>query len=244
MAKKRVSVAMATYNGERYIETQLKSILVNLDVNDEVIISDDGSHDDTINIIKSLNDDRVTVIAGPQKGIMKNFENAIRHTNGKYIFLSDQDDIWESDKVNKILPLFGHGNVKVIVHDAEIINEDGNLIYDSFFKYRKSKNGVIRNIIKNSFLGCTMSFTSDMKEKIVPIPTTRYIKDQWHDQWIGLICNHYGRAYFLKEKLSRYRRHGKNNSSFQRSPILIMIRNRILITLYFGKRVMKHRGTK
>ena len=75
---KKVSVAMATYNGEKYIEEQVRTILQNLGENDELIISDDGSNDNTIDIIKSFKDTRIKLIKGPRKGLKQNFNNAIK----------------------------------------------------------------------------------------------------------------------------------------------------------------------
>ena len=85
--REKISVAMATYNGEQYIEEQLKSVLKQLNDNDEIIISDDGSTDSTMNIIDGIGDCRIKVFKGPGKGVKKNFENAIRQCKGKYIFL-------------------------------------------------------------------------------------------------------------------------------------------------------------
>ena len=87
-----ISVAMTSFNGEKHIKRQIDSILANLDTSDELVISDDGSTDRTIEIIQSLHDNRIVLVYGPKKGINKNFENAIYHCKGDYIFLSDQDD--------------------------------------------------------------------------------------------------------------------------------------------------------
>ena len=108
----KVSVCLATYNGEKYIYDQLISILKQINKNDEVIISDDCSSDSTISIIKSLNDKRIRIfhherIACGYKGTMKtcylvgkNAENALQHARGEYIFLADQDDVWHKNKVS------------------------------------------------------------------------------------------------------------------------------------------------
>ena len=87
--KEKVSVAMATYNGEKYIKEQIETILNNLDDKDELVISDDGSSDMTIEIINKINDKRIKLLEGPRKGLKKNFENAIKNTTGDVIFLSE-----------------------------------------------------------------------------------------------------------------------------------------------------------
>lgn len=86
--KEKISVAMATYNGEKYIEEQINTILNNLQENDELIISDDGSTDRTVDIIRKVNDHRIKLIEGPRKGLKRNFANAIANTNRRlYIFI-------------------------------------------------------------------------------------------------------------------------------------------------------------
>ena len=98
----KISVCIATYNGERYIREQLDSILSQLSLDDEVIISDDGSKDSTIEIISSYLDSRIKVFKNNGKhGYVGNFENALNHSSGDFIFLSDQDDIWELQKIEK-----------------------------------------------------------------------------------------------------------------------------------------------
>ena len=93
-----ISVCIATYNGEKYIKEQLLSILPQLGKKDEVIISDDHSTDNTLDIVKGLNDNRIKIVMNNrEKGYTSNFENALSYAIGDYIFLSDQDDIWMSN---------------------------------------------------------------------------------------------------------------------------------------------------
>ena len=121
----KISVCLATYNGEKYIKEQLDSILPQLSANDEIIISDDNSTDDTINIIRSLNDERIKIYVNKTKGIVKNFENALNNASGDIIFLSDQDDVWKNDKVKKILSAFSSDNsLTFVFSNAEIIDEN------------------------------------------------------------------------------------------------------------------------
>lgn len=226
--REKVSVAMATYNGEKYIKEQIESILINLQKGDELIISDDGSIDNTIKIIKEYakNDDRIKLISGPGKGVKQNFANAIKNTKGKYIFLSDQDDIWQKNKVEKVLKYLEKENCTLVVHDAEIFNDkDNTIISNSFFAYRKSGCGVIKNIYKNTYIGCCMAFDSKIIRDILPIPDNI----EMHDQWIGIINDFkYSKSIFINDKLIRYRRHLNNTSKMQHYGFKKMIKNRII----------------
>lgn len=201
-------MAMATYNGEKYIEEQIKTVLKNLSEDDELIISDDGSTDKTLDIVKGFEDSRIKTVLGPKAGVKKNFENAIRHCIGKYIFLCDQDDIWMDGKVARVLKEFNSPKVKAVVHNCTLINDNGGKLLDSYFDYRKSGPGRFKNFMKNSYMGCCMAFDSSIKEKILPIPDDI----EMHDQWIGLIAEKCGKSVFIDEKLILYRRHEDNAS--------------------------------
>ena len=228
MKDNSISVAMATYNGEKYITKQIDSILNNLNNNDEIIISDDGSTDNTINIIKSYNDKRIKLFNGPKQGLIKNFENAISHCNNNYIFLSDQDDIWASNKKEEILKTFKKTNSDLIIHDCTVFDSDTNqILINSFFEFRNSKKGIIKNIIKNSYIGCCMAFDKKIKDIILPFPNNIPM----HDQWIGLMAEKKGNVYFLNKKLIKYRRHNDNKTDLKHQNIFIMLRNRINIIL-------------
>ena len=97
-----VSVALAAYNGEKYIKEQLSSILEQLSEDDEIVVSLDPSTDGTKEAILSLNDSRIKIVDGEGKGLIKNFENAIKNCKNDLIFLCDQDDIWLPDKVERV----------------------------------------------------------------------------------------------------------------------------------------------
>ena len=99
-----ISVGLASYNGERYIREQVDSIIAQLDSIDELVISDDGSTDGTLDILASYNDPRIHVYHNEENhGVNGNFENALKHSQGDYIFLSDQDDVWLPGKVEACL---------------------------------------------------------------------------------------------------------------------------------------------
>lgn len=221
--RKKISVAMATYNGEKYVREQLESVLANLNEYDEIIISDDNSTDSTVSIIKQLNDNRIKIYKGPELGVKQNFANAIKYCTGDYIFLADQDDVWVNEKVNTIIGYFEKENVDVIQHDCYIVNSELEEIHSSYFKFRKCKNGIIKNIIKGSYLGCCMVFKKELKKEILPIPNNI----DMHDQWIGLIGEIKGKVLFVNEKLIKYRRHEQTVSDcFMHHKLNVMINDR------------------
>lgn len=222
----RISVAMTTYNGEAFIREQLDSILLNLTEEDEIVISDDGSLDDTRHIVEEYKKEHgnIRLVDGPGQGVIANFEHAIGMCKGEYIFLADQDDVWKPDKVEKVLGAFGKHDYHLVIHDAEVVNEDlSSVIMDSFFAHRSSKPGVIANLVKNRYMGCCMAFRRDLTESILPIPRNIPM----HDQWIGLVSDRiYGKSCFLQEKLLLYRRHEHAVSDFEHNSVGVMIRNR------------------
>ena len=239
MEKCRISVAMASYNGAKYIKEQITSILANLKDDAELVISDDGSTDETVAIVKDIAkaDRRVKLISGPGKGIKKNFEYAIANCHGDYIFLSDQDDIWAKDKVQTVMQIFEEKHCSLVMHDAVVVNEDNTEeIMPSFFAYRGSKTGAFANIVKNSYMGCCMAFKSELKEWILPIPN----EIQMHDQWIGVLNDLKGTGSFITEKkLLFYRRHEENNSDFSHNTIPVMIKNRLVFIKALWRRLKK-----
>lgn len=203
-----ISVCIATYNGEKYIKQQLDSILNQIDIDDEVIVSDDYSTDATVEIIKSFSDSRIVIFENTGKGLLQNFENAISKSRGDYIFLSDQDDIWAENKVQICLEDFKKG-YELILSDCKIFDsETKEIVEESFFKFNNSKKGIINNLIRNSYIGCCMAFSSRLKDKALPFPETIAM----HDSWIGLLGEIYFKVKFNDNKLINYRKHSSNAS--------------------------------
>ena len=197
-----ISVCLATFNGEKYIHEQLSSILTQLDLQDEIIISDDSSTDETINIIKSFNDKRIILFENNKfKSPIFNLENALKNAKGDFIFLSDQDDVWAPNKVEITSKYFN--KFDMIVSDCFITNNFGEITNNSFFNLYGSKKGLIRNLIKNNYIGCCMAFNRKILNKSLPFP-----KDiPLHDLWIGFVSELFYKTCFIEEKLVYYRRH-------------------------------------
>lgn len=202
-----ISVCMAVKNGARYLEPQLDSILSQLSAHDEVIISDDGSTDDSLKVIGAYRDARIKVIQNAGSGILSNFENALLHSRGDHLFLADQDDIWMPHKIQHTLEhLDGHD---LVVSDCRVVDADLQSLCESFFEFRGSGKGLWKNLVLNSYMGCCMAFTRRLLNKALPFPPGI----QSHDQWIGLVGESFFSVTFSKEKLIWHRRHGDNASS-------------------------------
>lgn len=203
----KISVCIATYNGEKYIQEQLDSILDQLGPADEVIISDDSSTDGTLSIVGSFNDKRIKIFANQTfRNPILNFENALKHAQGDIIFLSDQDDIWADQKVKKMVDAMTHADM--VVCDCCFINDDNKVILDSYFALVKSRPGVLRNLRKNTYFGCCMAFKREILKKALPFP-----KDiPMHDIWLGFIGDLFYKPVFLNETLTNYRKHDNNVS--------------------------------
>lgn len=200
----KVSVAMATYNGEKFIKEQVDSILSQLGSNDEIIVSDDRSTDNTIQILKGYNDSRIKIHTNKGKGIISNFENAIYYCENDIIFLCDQDDVWLPNKVQVIKDYFKeHKDVNLILSDCYVTDGNLKVTNESFFQIRNSKKGILRNIIKNSYLGCAMVFRKELKQVVLPMPENTPM----HDMWIGVLAEMTGNVLLVNDRLFYYRRH-------------------------------------
>ncbi len=203
-----ISVCIPTYNGAKYIEKQLCSILKQLLPEDEVIISDDSSTDDTVDRIRAYNDTRIRIYEKCSfSSPIFNLENALKQARGDYFFLADQDDIWSEDKVERMLKCLQHYDL--VVSDSCIIDDNEQVIEPSFFDIVNARKGFVHNLIKNGYLGCAMAFNRKIRDYVLPFPKTIAM----HDIWIGLNSEIIGRPFFLNEKLHNYRRHGGNASS-------------------------------
>lgn len=199
-----ISVCIATYNGEKYIAQQLQSILCQIGWDDEVIVSDDQSTDDTVKIIRKFNDSRIKVLSGKFGSPARNFENAISNAAGEIIILSDQDDYWLPKKVATIIEELKRCDL--VVSNCYIGDENLNIIRDSYFSWRKSKTGFLKNVWRNSYLGCCIAFKKVMLSKLLPFPKNIPM----HDMWIGSVAEMFYKPKFIDDRLMIYRRHSSN----------------------------------
>lgn len=229
-----ISVAMATYNGEKFIKEQLDSILDDISIDDEIIISDDGSTDATLDIINQymIHYPNIFLYKGPCKGVFSNFENSISSCTKDIICLSDQDDIWIKGKKNKLLKIFEDENIELILHNATMFDSNG----DSLQGYVRKRDGVFINLVKNCYWGCCMAFRKKFISKYLPFG----FEGVAHDQLIGLLAEKEKCCYFLDDILTKHRIHGNNVSTPQN--LIKKITFRINLTKDYQKALKKLKG--
>ncbi len=233
-----INVCIPTYNGDLYIKEQLLSILGQLGIDDEIIISDDHSTDSTLQKIAGLKDPRIKVFTNEGKpGPVYNMENALKQAKGDLIFLADQDDSWYPEKISMMVPLLE--KYDLVVSDATVTDQNGKILHPSFFIINKSGRGLLRNWYRNSFIGCCMAFNRKLLNRVLPFPPGLAM----HDSWIGLNAALSGTYYFLPRPLVYYRRHGRNATALAEKSgfsIFYMIRYRMYMMYRVLLRRMKH----
>lgn len=225
----KLSVAMCTYNGEKHIKEQLESILNQTLAIDEIIICDDGSNDKTIAILEQFQVEYPNKILLYKNqvnlGSTKNFEKAISICTGDFIFLSDQDDIWKVNKVEKVIQHFlAHPSTEAVFTNGDLMDDKNektktNTLWDSVFFIESQLEKPI-NLFKlisskrNMVTGATLCIKKETKDFILPFPD---IKKYYHDEWIAIIIASRKKLDYLTDELISYRIHsgqqigGKNS---------------------------------
>ncbi len=218
----QVSVALCTYNGQKYITQQLESILNQSVLPNEIIICDDNSADNTCLIINNLIEKtsvKITLIKNKiGLGTTKNFEKALKLCNNEIIFLADQDDIWRKDKIELSIKYFLENPAKkVLFTDADLVDEKGQKLGVSLWNQvrfddqtqNEWKNGnEIDVLIKgNRVTGCTVAVKKEFIERIIPFPENLISENFIHDTWLSWFAASEGTIGFLTEPLVDYRQH-------------------------------------
>lgn len=206
-----VSVALCTYNGEKYIKEQIDSILNQSLSVDEIIIVDDVSTDRTMDIIKEYKNKIIKIYQNKENiGFVKNFQKSISLTKSDIIFLCDQDDIWNFTKVESIIDVFRRmEQVQFVFSDASVIDDKGNIITESLFgtdKYKTIKlanNRLPIEVFNNiNIKGCLSAIRRQLKDISFPVG------EFWgHDHWLAMNAFLIEGLYYVDERLIQYRRH-------------------------------------
>ncbi|CAA7193876.1 glycosyltransferase [Chryseobacterium potabilaquae] len=234
MMRENISVCMASYNGSSYIKEQIESILSQLIHGDELIIVDDTSTDNTLDIINMFKSEYIKVFRNKKnKGHVKTFENVLSLAKNDYICLADQDDIWINGRLNRLLEIIKEKKVLLVASNFQVNNESVN--NTEFLRLEsENSNRNLGNILrifkgKSAYYGCTMMLNKKLLKYVLPFPT--YIEA--HDLWMAISANILRSIYHLDDNTLIYRVHYNNSSLKKRN-----IRQKLKARYYFCKNIL------
>lgn len=218
MENEPVDILLATYNGQRFLSDQLESILNQSYKPIRILISDDGSTDGTFQIIQEYcqkHPDKIKLIKTEiRQGSAKKFMSLVEYSDSPFIFFSDQDDIWEKDKIDKSLAALkkneNQEGICAVYSDMTVVDESLKLISDSFLRihnlnpeWRRNKYAILA---QSMAAGCTIAFNSRLKQKLHSFNSTLF----QHDHWILMHAAWYGKVLYIPQATVKYRQHSGN----------------------------------
>ena len=216
-----IDIIMAVCNGEKYIKEQIDSILNQTHQDWRLLIHDDGSIDNTVSIIDEYMEkypQKICLLAdGVVTGGAKyNFFHLMKEADADYIMFSDQDDVWEKDKVLKSYEFINKRekelgkDVPILCHsDLKVVDSKLNIINESFFDMQqlsKTKNHFNDLLVQNNITGCTVIMNKALKQLCKEMPDRAIM----HDWWLGLLASSFGKIYHMEHKEILYRQHDNN----------------------------------
>lgn len=218
-----LSIALCTYNGEKYLQEQLESFINQSLLPDELVVCDDSSQDRTIEILQKFSSHapfKVKIIKNEKSiGIINNFSKAIDICSGDYIAISDQDDVWMSTKLEetvnflknmekkygKSFPLLVHSDLTVVDEELNVQNE--SMMRSQHINNEDDSRSALGILLANNYVtGCTVVINKELKNLSLPIPSEAIM----HDRWLALVAASSGAIGFVDKPLIFYRQHGNN----------------------------------
>jgi len=240
-----ISVCMATYNGERFISRQVRSILEQLTDDDEVIVVDDCSTDCTVETVKRLDDPRITIhVNDRNRGEVFSFSRAMSYAKKEFLFLSDQDDIWIPGRIALMQRRLAESGASVVSSNFEWMNTNEDWIavpFDGVASCDSNKH--VKNILgiflgKTNYFGCAMALRREFMNVVAPIPS--FVES--HDLWIALGSNLVGANAHLDEPTLRKRRHADNaTSTVSTRSLYRKLRSRVIFAASLVVLFVRHR---
>jgi glycosyltransferase involved in cell wall biosynthesis len=210
MPQKLVSIALATFNGEKFLEAQLDSLLSQTYRNIEIIISDDYSTDNTVLIIEEYKKKESSIFLVKnklEKGVNKNFENAINHCKGEYIALCDQDDVWMPHKIETLVNNIDKASL--IYHNSLFVDTNCNSLNRTIADKMNCYSGDNPKtfLLFNCVSGHSCMFVRDIVDIALPMPIVKYF-----DWWLAFVAADNAGVKYIDEVLVHYRQHEKSKT--------------------------------
>ncbi len=223
--ERRVSVALATHNGSQFITEQIESILGQTSPVDQIVLSDDASSDDTVEIVeRAVARHRDTTGATPELVVLRNdpplrvtqnFAQALAYCTGDLIALCDQDDVWHPTRIERLSSRFDDPAVLLVFSDARQVDESGAFLGHNLFEalgMSRSERGLVEQgqvfrqfMRRNLATGATVMLRKSLAEVAAPFP------DSWlHDEWLAIVAAAYDGVRIHDEALTDYRQHSGN----------------------------------
>lgn len=225
-----ISVCMATYNGAKYISSQVDSILEQLGPEDELVVCDDGSSDQTIDIISNYGDTRIKIYRNSSRlGHVRNFERTMLLARGDYIFLSDQDDVWVPGRVCEMLDsINADPKILLLASNFDLIDAEGINAgeFRNLGPVKQFRCLQIASIFagKSPYFGCTFLLRKKALQYFLPIPAGI----ESHDIWFALVASALGGVINSPSATLKHRVHESNVSARKRRGWVVVLKSRLI----------------
>lgn len=210
-----VSVCLAYYNGEQFLEEQVVSILSELNESDELLVIDDASSDQSTEVMQTFVDERIKRFSNLENlGVCASFASILAKAKTDYLILADQDDIWAQGRVRSLISALEKENSMLAVGTQAVIDKSGqpqkNIFYVPRFSGRRRFLSDAFEVMTGTspFYGCCMAFRKDLLDLALPFPA----KIESHDLWLALCASHLGGTVQTEEVVTHRRVHGANDS--------------------------------
>lgn len=219
----RIDILLATYNGEQYIHEQIQSIIMQKYTNWTLLISDDCSSDDTLNILREYEkmDSRIHIVShGIRYGSAQaNFMNLLSATTAQYISFCDQDDVWDSDKLSKTIRAIKQHEAlsmqPVLVYtDLCVVDQHMRTLSKSYYTYMNinpHRTAISQLLVQNVVTGCTMMINGLLRDLAIKSTLIDQSRIVMHDWWLALLASVYGELVYIDSPTVFYRQHGDNS---------------------------------
>jgi glycosyltransferase involved in cell wall biosynthesis len=219
---KEIYILLSTYNGEKYLDQQINSIIQQTYKKWKLIIRDDGSNDRTVGMIEkycNLYPEKIITLGkkNTNLGVLASFSNLLTSTNAQYIMFCDQDDVWLPRKIEityevmkQLENKYGENTPLLIHTDLTVVNGSLEILSSSFQEYQDlaiiSDYKTHKLLLNNVITGSTMMINDSLRKIVKSIPSESIM----HDWWIGLVAASFGHISYIQETTILYRQHNNN----------------------------------